>query len=216
MVVEKASTHRNGRPRAVTLDAILDAATELADDRGLDAVTFRALADRLEVSPMAIHRTTGGIDALQHALVSRIVGEVTRSVDWPDDWRGIVRLFADTLHDLLMRHPVILEAHRRASLVGPGADDVAYRVVAALRDAGLDEEAAAYAYGTLHDFVTGHVAIRLGRGDLELHQLPPERRAASVFADHHDYDRRFSFGLDFVIGGIAAAAATPVSHEEQR
>ncbi|MEU0630999.1 TetR/AcrR family transcriptional regulator C-terminal domain-containing protein, partial [Streptomyces sp. NPDC005989] len=82
-------------------------------------------------------------------------------------------------------------------------------------DAGLDEEAAAYAYGTLHDFVTGHVAIRLGRGDLELHQLPPERRAASVFADHHDYDRRFSFGLDFVIGGIAAAA-TPVSHEEQR
>ncbi|MEV8107775.1 helix-turn-helix domain-containing protein, partial [Streptomyces sp. NPDC088135] len=128
MVVEKASTPKNGRPRAVTLDAVLDAATELADDQGLDAVSFRALADRLGVSPMAIHRTTGGIDALQHALVSRIVGEVTRSVDWPDDWRGIVRLFADTLHDLLMRHPVVLEAHRRASLVGPGADDVAYRV----------------------------------------------------------------------------------------
>ncbi|MEU9463513.1 TetR/AcrR family transcriptional regulator [Streptomyces sp. NPDC058322] len=215
MVVENASTPKNGRPRAVNLDAVLDAATELADDRGLDAVTFRALADRLDVSPMAIHRTTGGIDALQHALVSRIVGEVTRSVEWPDDWRGIVRLFADTLHDLLMRHPVILEAHRRASLVGPGADDVAYRVVAALRSAGLDEEAAAYAYGTLHDFVTGHVAIRLGRGDLELIQLPPERRAASVFTDHHDYDRRFSYGLDFVIGGIAAAAATPVPHEEQ-
>ncbi|MFD8748836.1 TetR/AcrR family transcriptional regulator [Streptomyces sp. NPDC059616] len=215
MVVENASTPKNGRPRAVTLDAVLDAATELADDRGLDAVTFRALADRLDVSPMAIHRTTGGIDALQHALVSRIVGEVTRSVEWPDDWRGIVRLFADTLHDLLMRHPVILEAHRRASLVGPGADDVAYRVVAARRSAGLDEEAAAYAYGTLHDFVTGHVAIRLGRGDLELIQLPPERRAASVFTDHHDYDRRFSYGLDFVIGGIAAAAATPVPHEEQ-
>ncbi|MCT2543587.1 MULTISPECIES: TetR/AcrR family transcriptional regulator [Streptomyces] len=215
MVVENASTPKNGRPRAVTLDAVLDAATELADDRGLDAVTFRALADRLDVSPMAIHRTTGGIDALQHALVSRIVGEVTRSVEWPDDWRGTVRLFADTLHDLLMRHPVILEAHRRASLVGPGADDVAYRVVAALRSAGLDEEAAAYAYGTLHDFVTGHVAIRLGRGDLELIQLPPERRAASVFTDYHDYDRRFSYGLDFVIGGIAAAAATPVPHEEQ-
>ncbi|MFG3530443.1 TetR/AcrR family transcriptional regulator [Streptomyces sp. NPDC047917] len=215
MAVENASTSKNGRPRAVTLDAVLDAATELADDRGLDAVTFRALADRLGVSPMAIHRTTGGIDALQHALVSRIVGEVTRSVDWPDDWRGVVRLFADTLHDLLMRHPVILEAHRRASLVGPGADDVAYRVVAALGSAGLDEEAAAYAYGTLHDFVTGHVAIRLGRGDLEPIQLPPERWAASVFADHHDYDRRFSFGLDFVIGGIAAAAATPAPPEEQ-
>ncbi|MFD8827451.1 TetR/AcrR family transcriptional regulator [Streptomyces sp. NPDC059605] len=224
MVAEKASNPKNGRPRAVTLDAILDAATELSDDQGLDAVSFRALADRLGVSPMAIHRATGGIDALQHALVSRVVGEATRSVEWPDDWLGTVRLFANALHDLLMRHPVVLEAHRRASLVGPGADDAAHRVVAALRSAGLDEEAAVYAYGTLHDFVTGHVAIRLGRGDLELHQLPPERRAASLFAEHHDYDRRFAFGLDFVIGGIAAAAsaAAPVSHashashEEQR
>ncbi|MFF3390940.1 TetR/AcrR family transcriptional regulator [Streptomyces sp. NPDC002669] len=213
MVGEKASNPKNGRPRAVTLDAILDAATELSDDQGLDAVTFRALADRLGVSPMAIHRTTGGIEALQHALVSRIVGEATRSVHWPDDWLGTVRLFANTLHDLLMRHPVILDAHRRAPLVGPGADDVAHRVVAALRGAGLDEEAAAYAYGALHDFVTGHVAIRLGRGDLEPHRLPPERRAASVFAEHHDYDRRFALGLDFVIGGIAAAAsATPSPH----
>lgn len=216
MVTEKASTPKNGRPRAVTLDAVLDAATELADDEGLDAVSFRALADRLGVSPMAIHRTTGGVDALQHALVSRIVGEATRAVEWPEDWRGTVRLFADTLHDLLMRHPVVLEAHRRAPLVGPGADDAAFRVVAALRGAGLDEEAAAYAYGTVHDFVTGHVAIRLGRGDLELHHIPPERRVASVFADHHDYDRRFSFGLDLVIGGIAAAAATRVSHEVRR
>ncbi|MFC9620225.1 TetR/AcrR family transcriptional regulator [Streptomyces sp. NPDC056930] len=216
MVVEKASTPKNGRPRAVTLDAILDAATEIADDRGLDAVTFRVVADRLGVSPMAVHRTTGGIDALQHALVSRIVGEVTRSVHWPEGWRGVVRLFADMLHDLLMRHPVILEAHRRASLVGPGADDVALRVVAALQTAGLDEEAAVYAYGALHDFVTGHVAIRLGRGDPVQLRLPPERRAMSVFADHHDYDRRFAYGLDLVIGGIAAAAAAPVSHEEQR
>ncbi|MFF3534082.1 TetR/AcrR family transcriptional regulator [Streptomyces sp. NPDC002466] len=229
MVVEKASNPKNGRPRAVTLDAILDAATELSDDQGLDAVSFRALADRLDVSPMAIHRTTGGIEALRHALVSRIVGEATRSVDWPDDWLGTVRLFANALHDLLMRHPVILDAHRRAPLVGPGADDTAHRVVAALRGAGLDEEAAAYAYGALHDFVTGHVAIRLGRGDPEPHRVPPERRAASVFAEHHDYERRFAFGLDFVIGGIAAAAsasrATPAprtshasraSREEQR
>ncbi|MFF8918586.1 TetR/AcrR family transcriptional regulator [Streptomyces sp. NPDC015032] len=216
MAGEKASTPKNGRPRAVGLDTILDAGTEIADDRGLDAVTFRALADRLGVSPMAIHRTTGGINALQHALVSRIVGEVTGAVDWPDHWRDVVRLFAETLRDLLMRHPVILEAHRRAPLVGPGADDVALRIVAALRTAGLDEASAVYAYGTLHDFVTGHVAIRLGRGNPEQLRLPPEHRTLSVFADHHDYDRRFAFGLDLVIGGIAAAAATPVSHEEQR
>ncbi|MER6611462.1 TetR/AcrR family transcriptional regulator C-terminal domain-containing protein [Streptomyces sp. NPDC000927] len=114
-----------------------------------------------------------------------------------------------------MRHPVVLEAHRRAPLVGPGADDAALRVVAALRTAGLDERAAVYAYGALHDFVTGHVAIRLGRGDPERLPLPPERRAMSVFVEHHDYDRRFAYGLDLVVAGITAAA-TPVPHEEQR
>ncbi|MFE7430531.1 TetR/AcrR family transcriptional regulator [Streptomyces sp. NPDC057545] len=215
MRADKASNARGGRPRAVSLDAILDAATRIADDRGLDAVTFRAVADRLGVSPMAIHRTTGGVDALRHALVSRIVGEATRSVDWPEDWRDVLRTFANELHDLLMRHPVVLEAHRRAPLAGPGADDAALRVVAALRTAGLDERAAVYAYGTLHDFVTGHVAIRLGRGDPERLPLPPERRAMSVFVEHHDYDRRFAYGLDLVVAGIAATAA-PVPHEEQR
>ncbi|WP_335938738.1 TetR/AcrR family transcriptional regulator [Streptomyces sp. PTD5-9] len=216
MSADKASSGRGGRPRAVSFDAILDAATRIADDQGMDAVTFRAVADRLGVSPMAIHRTTGGVDALRHALVSRIVGEATGSVDWPEDWRAVLRTFANELHDLLMRHPVVLEAHRSAPLVGPGADDAALRVVAALRTAGFDERSAVYAYGALHDFVTGHVAIRLGRGGPERLPLPPERRAMSVFVEHHDYDRRFAYGLDLVIGGITAAAAAPEPHEEPR
>ena len=188
------------------LDRLLDVAGELADDRGLDAVTFRALGARLGVSAMAVHRASGGIDALRRALIASLVEDAISDLEWPSDWRGVVRTFGYGLRDLLLRHPLVLEAHRQAALDTPGADDVAHRVVAALAAAGLAPEDAAYGYAAVHDFVTGHVAIRLGRGELELLDIPEARREASVFAEHHDYDRRFDAGLRILIAGLDEAA----------
>ena len=123
MVSESTSSARAGRPKALSHRQILDAAAEIADTDGLDAVSFRVLAERLGISPMSVHRTTGGIDALRRDLISTLVGEAVSSIDWPTDWRGVARTFAYGLHDLLMRHPLVLEAHRQASLEAPGADD---------------------------------------------------------------------------------------------
>ncbi|NYK09021.1 TetR/AcrR family transcriptional regulator [Leifsonia naganoensis] len=206
MVQHPSRPVRSGRPRAVDPEQVVAAAVQLADDEGLDAVTLRALGDRLGVSAMAVHRTSGGIDALRRTLVGRLVGEATATVRWGEDWEDVVRTFARSLRTLLLRHPLVLEAHRQAPLEAPGADAVAHRVVEALAAAGLSAEDAAYGYATVHDFVTGHVAIRLGRGELELERLSSERRIASVFADHHDYDQRFETGLDIVLGGLRARA----------
>ncbi len=206
MVQEPVATARAGRKPAVTLDVLLAAAAELADDSGLESVSFRALGEKLGVSPMAVHRATGGIDALRHALVAGLVEEAIASIRWPEEWQGVVSTFAYGLRDLLLRHPLVLEAHRTASLDAPGADDVAHRVVAALTSAGLGPEQAAYGYAALHDFVTGHVSIRLGRGELELLEVAPDRRDASVFAEHHDYDRRFETGLAILIAGLESLA----------
>ncbi|GAA4547787.1 hypothetical protein GCM10023192_65670 [Amycolatopsis samaneae] len=156
---------------------------------------------------MSVHRTTGGIDALRRDLVAALVGEAIKAVDWPTGWQEVCRTFARALRDLLMRHPLVLEAHRQRALEAPGADDVAHRIVRALRDAGHGEEEAVYAYATLHDFVTGHVSIRLGRGAFEEVTTPDERRAASVFVDHHDYDRRFETGISLLLSGIRATCA---------
>lgn len=187
------------------IDRLLAEAADLADDSGLDAVTFRALSERLGVSPMAVHRASGGIDALRHALIATLVEEAVARVSWPEGWRGVVTMFAYSLRDLLLRHPLVLEAHRMAALDAPGADDVAHRVVDALASAGLTSEQAAYGYAAVHDFVTGHVAIRLGRGEIELLQISASRRDASVFAEHHDYDRRFETGLQILLAGLERA-----------
>ncbi|GGM64164.1 TetR/AcrR family transcriptional regulator C-terminal domain-containing protein [Microbacterium saperdae] len=207
MVAESQRRARPGRPKVVAEAALLDAAALLADDGGLESVTFRALAEVLGVSAMAVHRASGGIDALRHRLIAVVVDEAINDIAWPEgDWRGTVETFARGLRDLLLRHPLVLEAHSRAALDTPAADDVAHRVVRALREGGLDAEHAAYGYAAVHDFVTGHVAIRLGRGELELLDIPPARRAASVFDSFHDVERRFQVGLGLLLDGLAVAA----------
>ncbi|MFE2774018.1 TetR/AcrR family transcriptional regulator C-terminal domain-containing protein [Microbacterium resistens] len=193
---------RSGRKPSVDLGQLLAAAADLADDNGLDAVTFRALSERLGVSPMAVHRASGGIDALRHALIASLVEEAVARISWPEAWRDVVTIFACSLRDLLLRHPLVLEAHRQAALDAPAADDVAHRVVDALAVAGLSPEEAAYGYAAVHDFVTGHVAIRLGRGEIELMRISTSRRDVSVFVEHSDYDRRFEAGLQLLLAGI--------------
>lgn len=207
MLAEHRSRARAGRPSAVQIDAIIAAATQIADDAGLDEVTLRAVGSAVGVSAMAVHRATGGIDALRHRLIAAVVDEAISQVHWPqNDWRATIEVFAYGLRDLLMRHPLALEAHRKASLDTPRADDVAHRVVAALASAGLSPEQAAYGYAAVHDFVTGHVAIRLGRGDHEALTGDSERLAASVFVNFHDPDARFEFGLRLLLDGLFASA----------
>ncbi|WP_353114640.1 TetR/AcrR family transcriptional regulator C-terminal domain-containing protein [Microbacterium sp.] len=197
---------RAGRPPSVGRGALLDAATRIADGQGLEAVTLRAVGDELGVSAMAVHRVSGGIDELRHALVSETVEDAVARIDWPEgDWRAAVEVFARGLRDLLLRHPLVLEAHRRAPLETPGAADVAHRIVAELRSAGLGAEEAAYGYAAVHDFVTGHVAIRLGREE----PLVPASAASaegSVFTEFHDASRRFEMGLGMLLDGITVTA----------
>lgn len=54
-------------------EEILDTALALADERGLEAVSMRALADRLGVTPMALYRHVDSKAALLDGLVGRLL-----------------------------------------------------------------------------------------------------------------------------------------------
>jgi AcrR family transcriptional regulator len=204
---ESTTPRRRGRPNAVTRDQVVDAATAIANTIGLSGVSFRALGARLGVAPMTVHRTIGGIDDLHAELVRRTVDETTAELEWPDTWQGVVREFATRMHALLMRHPLVLESHsRKAPLASTESDAVVRRVVGALIDAGLDERTAMYAFFVVYDFIVGHVAVRVGRGDAP--EGRPERHAlVGEILGEHDYDARFALGLDVLVAGLEARIA---------
>jgi len=59
--------------RAAVMDAVLDAATELIADRGPNAVTVRAIAERAGVNHALVHRYFGTKEDLIGAVIAREV-----------------------------------------------------------------------------------------------------------------------------------------------
>jgi AcrR family transcriptional regulator len=207
VAVSDAAPRRRGRPPALTRDQIVDAATVIANEEGLDRLSFRALGNALGVAPMTVHRTIGGLEDLHAELVRRTVDEFTDTFVWPEDWRDVVRVFATTFRDLLVRHPLVLESHSsRAPLASTESDAVVATVVGALRSAGLSGTEAMYAFFVVYDFVVGHTAVQVGRGDAAAGR-PERHRLVAELLGEHSYQARFDMGIDVLLAGIAARAA---------
>src|SRR3954447_7655253 len=60
---------------AINREAVLDATLALAEERGLDAVSMRAVAARLGVTPMALYRHVGDKQGLLDGLVERLLAD---------------------------------------------------------------------------------------------------------------------------------------------
>jgi AcrR family transcriptional regulator len=202
--VDAAPRRRRGRPNALQRQQVIDAATAIADEEGLDRLSFRALGLRLGVAPMTVHRTIGGLDDLHAELVRRTVDEFTATFVWPSEWHDVVRTFARTFRDLMRTHPLVLESHSsRAPLASSESDAVVATVVGALREAGLDDTEAMYTFFVVYDFVVGHAGVQVGRGDREAGR-PERHRLVREILGEHSYDVRFELGLDILIAGIEA------------
>lgn len=201
---DTAPRRRRGRPNVLSREQVIDAATAIANEDGLDRLSFRALGSRLGVAPMTVHRTIGGLDDLHAELVRRTVDEFTATFVWPSEWHAVVRVFATTFRDLMRTHPLVLESHsQRAPLASTESDAVVARVVGALREAGLSDTEAMYAFFVVYDFVVGHAGVQVGRGDSEAGR--PERHAlVGEVLGEHSYDARFELGLDILVAGIEA------------
>jgi AcrR family transcriptional regulator len=206
-LVEEAPRRRRGRPNVLSREQVIDAATAIANEDGLDRLSFRALGVRLGVAPMTVHRTIGGLDDLHAELVRRTVDEFTATFVWPDEWHAVVRVFARTFRDLMRTHPLVLESHsRRGALVSTESDAVVAKVVGALCDAGLPEVEAMYTFFVVYDFVVGHTSVQIGRGDDDTGR--PERHTlVGQILGEHSYDARFDLGLDVLIAGIESRVA---------
>ncbi|MGU3410329.1 TetR/AcrR family transcriptional regulator C-terminal domain-containing protein [Microbacterium sp. M1A1_1b] len=199
-----AAPRRRGRPNSLSREQVIEAATTIANEDGLDRLSFRALGMRLGVAPMTVHRTIGGLDDLHAELVRKTVDEFTATFVWPTDWQDVVRTFARTFRDLMVTHPLVLESHsQRAPLVSSESDAVVAKVVGALRDGGLDDVEAMYTFFVVYDFVVGHAGVLVGRGDSEAGK--PERHAlVGEILGTHSYGTRFELGLDILLAGIEA------------
>jgi AcrR family transcriptional regulator len=202
---------------------ILDAAVDIADERGLDAVSMRAVAERVGVTPMALYPHIGSKGALLDAMVGHLAGELLPAATTGDSWRTRLDGLAHAALALSRRHPwagVLMFA--RAS-VAPDAVRVTDALYEALLAAGVPEPEVPRLERLVSTFVLGYglsvTGGRFGsaganprgtRGRLPGGQLPGHARLEPWLTATPDWDEEFAADLkDFELLIDAKARPRP-------
>jgi AcrR family transcriptional regulator len=170
---------------------ILDAALAIADEDGLEAVSMRAVAQRVGVTAMALYPHFGSKDALLDGLVGRVLAELPRP-DPDAPWQDRMSALAHAMRDLAQRHPAVVPLIFSRPSVTPDAIRVVDAVYQALLDAGVPAGQVARVERMVSTFVLGfaisEVSGRFSAGTLGTRerraQLAPEDLPA-----HHKLGR---------------------------
>src|SRR5258708_20692585 len=105
--------------QGLSRERVVDEALQIVDAEGFAALSLRAVARRLAVTPMALYRYVGSSAELADLVVSRIVSDRTEATKWPDDPEEALRTLATTIVALIRTHPVLFEAYQHAGVFTP-------------------------------------------------------------------------------------------------
>jgi AcrR family transcriptional regulator len=142
---------------------ILDAAMTIADEKGLDAVSMRTVAERVGVTPMALYRHFDGKVALLDGMVERVVTSM-RPSRLTGAWEERLTSLAEAYRGIARQHPWSAQLLFSRPSVTPDAARVTEFIYAALREAGVPEPHVGRMERLLTTFVIGWAASEvLGR-----------------------------------------------------
>ena len=205
------------RRQPLTPERICDAAIELIDRDGLDALSMRHLGAALGVEAMSLYRHFLSKNALLEAVVGRLLAELLLPVPGGAPWQDSFRALARGYRALLLRHPKAIPLLATLQLSNPGALGAAGAVMALLRAAGFDARTAFHVLATAESYVIGFAYWEAGTAGLrtegsEPPALPP---GADPYIVEHwneisraDCDEAFEFGLDVYVAGLEGVRAS--------
>jgi AcrR family transcriptional regulator len=91
--------------RGLTTEGVVDAALQLADEGGIEAVSIRRIASALDVTPMAIYRHVRDKAHLLDLLADRLLGQLVLEPADASTWQEALRRVAASLLAVVQAHP---------------------------------------------------------------------------------------------------------------
>lgn len=189
----------------------------IVDEEGADALSMRALAQRLDSGTATLYRHFANRAELIAHVVDHMFGEADLNAEeltamsWPQACRTIVH----TMFDALSRHRNVAPLLVEQIPVGPNAMAQRERCIAVLLDNGFPPHLAARSYATLARYVLGF-AIQLNGsratgqpddtqlsatfGDLDPSLFPATVTVAGSLPVR--LEEEFAFGLDLILSGL--------------
>ena len=210
-------------------EEILDAALDIADERGLEALSMRALADRVGVTPMALYRHVKDKAALLDGMVGRLLSALLPSDTVAEQpWDERLNTLAHACRKVTQRHPWAAHLLFSRPAVTPDAVRAVDIIYLALIEAGVPDPEVPRLERLISTFVIGFATSeasgrfapgaldpRSRRGQLPDSELPGHSRlgpwldlpvdlTAEFEADLSD-TRRLVAGAGRGRGGVGAA-----------
>ncbi|MEV0612851.1 TetR/AcrR family transcriptional regulator [Nonomuraea sp. NPDC050404] len=182
---------------------ILDAALAIADERGLDALSMRAVAERIGVTPMALYGYFRNKDELLDGLVGRLLTGLAPA-DHGATWEERLRAFAWATRRMAAEHPAVFPLLLFRSSVTPDGVRVVDLIYQALLDAGVPEAQVPRIERLVSTFVLGFAVSEVnGRfsaasNESRAHRGGPDAPAHRRLAGHlevDDWDAEFAADL---------------------
>lgn len=155
----------------LTRDRLAQAAAELADESGLEAVSVSALARRFGVKPASVYSHVAGLEGLLDDTTALALQEIAdRLADAlpGKSGRDALVALADVHRDFARAHPGRWQAaQRRLSPDAAGADAglrISRAVRAIVRSYGLSGDDEVHAVRLLSSAINGFIALESGGG----------------------------------------------------
>ncbi|MEU9913578.1 TetR/AcrR family transcriptional regulator [Streptomyces sp. NPDC051001] len=213
-----------GPKPALTLDRIVEAAVQVADADGLDAVSMRRVAGELGTGAMSLYRYVPGKAELLDLMLDRVQRPSENPADLGDgDWRSALEALGRATLALYRRHPWLLQVNQSRPILGPSALDGMEKVLTLIKPMGLTDPELVSAIIMIDGYVVGaartqlyqqEVERRTGLTDAEFWQAQvptlekvmatgryPMLAALSDDAFGTDFDH-FEFGLQRILDGL--------------
>lgn len=195
---------REERPRAgLSRDRIVAAAIGLLDADGLEALSMRTLAARMDTKATSLYRHVANKDELIELVVDEVYGEMEVSAEGP--WRSSVADAARSLRAMVLRHPWVASVLGQVGLaeLGPNLSDRSAQLLALFSSGGFPDDEADLAMKTVLGYVVGmtvseaayvQLLARSGQSEDELSRHGVTSKALR--------DKTFEYGLERVLVGL--------------
>lgn len=202
------------QPSGLSRERILEAALEIVQAEGVDALSMRRLAQELDVWPMSVYRYFQDKDALLDAMAADGFEQIA-SPPAGGSWRAQMHALLGQAARSITASPGLAARLPRAFL-SEGALKLPEAGMAILSAAGFPPAEAATAWRALWSYTFGFATFRAesARGvRAAIAALPEEgypalAEAGDELADALASDDEFAIGLDRLLDGIETRAAS--------
>ena len=196
---------------------MLRAATTLADESGIEALSMRKLAEVLGVKAMSLYNHVASKDDVLDGIVDAVWGEIVVPTG-EADWKAGIRELAISAHETMLRHPWASGFYLRTK---PGPARLRYgdSLLGCFRNAGFSKDLTYHAYHIIESYITGYtfqvlsfrtmdtqqfedIAGRFLRGEFSSEYPHFTEHALQHMEPDRDDVSAYELGLDLILDGL--------------